>query len=246
MVDGRRVAYIRAGADRPVIVFLSGAGMDIDSWFKVFPAAATIGTAIAIDRLGVGRSDRAVVPQTGDVIVATLRAVLVQADAPPPYVLVGHSLGGLFAELFARTHPADVSGVVLVESASPEEAAAPPESGRLARAIDQAVGTIERLRGDNGLGEVDALPETVRQLAAAPPFPDVPLVVVTGGHRMRMIPEATFRAHQDAQRVRVALSSRGRQVVSGRSGHLPQLHDPDIVSDAIRSVVADIAADGPA
>jgi pimeloyl-ACP methyl ester carboxylesterase len=241
VVDGRRVAYIRAGTGLPTIVLLSGAGMDIDSWFKIFPAAATIGTAIAIDRLGVGRSDRPVVPQTGAVVVATLRAMLLQVGAPPPYVLVGHSLGGLYADLFARCHPADVCGVVLVESASPEEAVGAPQGGRFARAIDRMFDRLDRLRGRADLGEVDAVPETVRQLAAAPRFPDVPLVVITGGHRMRMVPQAAFAAHLEAQRGRVVLSPRARQVVSARSGHLPQLQDPDTVIDAIRSVAADVA-----
>ncbi len=68
-----------------------------------------IGTVIAVDRLGVGKSDRPTEPQTGEVIVATLRSLLAQAGVPPPYVLVGHSLGGLHVELFARRHPDEVA-----------------------------------------------------------------------------------------------------------------------------------------
>ena len=101
-IDGRRSAFVKAGEGSPVIVFFSGAGMPIDSWFKVYPTAATMSTAIAYDRLGVDRSDRPTVPQTGDIIVATLRTLLQRAGLTPPYLLVGHSLGGLHAELFAR------------------------------------------------------------------------------------------------------------------------------------------------
>lgn len=218
-------------------MFLAGAGMDIDSWFKVLPGVATFGTVIAIDRLGVGKSDRPTVPQTGGIIVAALRSLLAQAGVTPPYVLVGHSLGGLHVELFARLHPDEVSGVVLVEAASPEEAMDPPRPGLTARAIGAVAGAIDRLRGrPRGLDEVDNVVETVRQIDTAPPFPDVPLVVVTGGKRMRMVPDAAFHVHQAAQRGRVRLSPQGQQVIAEASGHFPQLHEPEVVVAAIRQV----------
>jgi pimeloyl-ACP methyl ester carboxylesterase len=237
VVDGRRLAYVRLGEGTPPIVFLAGAGMDIDSWFKVLPGVATFGTVIAVDRLGVGKSDRPTVPQTGGIIVADLRTLLAQAGVPPPYVLVGHSLGGLHVELFARLHPDEVAGVVLVEAASPEEAMDTPRPGFTARVFGAAAGAIDRLRGrPSGFDEVDHVPETVRQIRAASPFPDIPLVVVTGGKRMRIVPEAAFAAHQEAQRGRAALAPRGRQIIAEASGHFPQLHDPEVVIAAIRDV----------
>lgn len=239
VIDGRRLAYVRMGEGRPAFVFLSGAGMDIDLWFKVLPQIAACGTVIAVDRLGVGKSDRPIEPQTGEVIVATLRSLLAQAGVPPPHVLVGHSLGGLHVELLARRHPGEVAGIVLIEAASPDEATDPPRQGRLARVITAVVDGIDRLRGrPRGLDEIDNIAETVRQIRTAPPFPDVPLVVVTGGRRMRMVPDAAFAAHQEAQRGRVALSPQGRQVIAHESGHFPQLQEPAVVAGAIREVRA--------
>lgn len=237
VVDGRRMAYVRLGEGAPPLVFLAGAGMDIDSWFKVLPGVAAFGTVIAVDRLGVGKSDRPTVPQTGGIVVAALRSLLAQTEVPSPYVLVGHSLGGLHAELFARLHPGEVAGVVLVEAASPEEAMDPPRQGLTVRAIGAIADAFDRLRGrPRGLDEVDNVAETVRQIGAAPPFPDIPLVVVTGGKRMRMVPEAAFAAHQEAQRGRAAISPQGRRVIAEASGHFPQIHDPDVVIVAIRDV----------
>lgn len=237
VIDDRRLAYVRLGSGSPTIVFLSGAGMDIDSWFKVLPEAATMGTVIAYDRPGVGRSDRPAVAQSGDVIVETLRRLLAQV-APPPYVIVAHSLGGLPADLFARHHPDDVAALVLVEAASPDEAANPPAAGSIARVVGAIGRVLGRLRGRaDGLDEVDNVAETIRQIGAAPAFPDVPLVVVTGGTRMRMVPEAAFHAHQLAQAGRVALSPQGRHVIAEGSGHFPQLQEPEIVVAAIRDVV---------
>jgi pimeloyl-ACP methyl ester carboxylesterase len=171
--------------------------------------------------------------------VTTLRLLLEQAGVPPPYVLVGHSLGGLHAELFARRHPGEVGGIVLVEAASPDEATDPPRQGRLARVITSVVDGINRLRGrPRGLDEVDNVAATIRQIRTAPSFPNVPLVVVTGGKRMRMVPDAAFVAHQEAQRGRVALSPQRRQVIAHESGHFPQLQEPAVVVAAIREVGA--------
>ena len=96
--------------------------------------------------------------------------------------------------------------------------------------IGAALGVLDRLRGrPRGLDEVDNVAETVRQIGAAPSFPDVPLVVVTGGKRMRMVPDTAFAAHQEAQRDRVTLVPNGRQVIAEGSGHFPQLHEPEVV-----------------
>lgn len=236
-VDGRRLAYVRLGEGHPTIVLLSGAGMDLDSWFKVLPDIAASGTVIAYDRLGVGRSDRPLEPQAGAVVVATLRRLLEQAGGAPPSVVVAHSLGGLHAELFARLHPTEVAGMVLVEAASPDEALEPSAPGLAGRLAGAAAATIDRLRGrPHGLDDVDAVAETVRQIQAAPPFPDIPLTVVSGGRRMRMVPESAFRAHLAAQGDRVALSPRGRQVIAAESGHFPQLQEPAVVVEAIREM----------
>lgn len=241
-IDGRRVAYVQAGTGTPTIVFLSGAGMDIDSWFKVLPEVASFGTALAWDRPGVGRSDRAVVPLTGEVVVATLRELLAGAALHPPYVLVAHSLGGLHAELLARHHPDEVCGLVLIEAASPEEALDPPRTSAIAGAIGRIIGAVDRVRGRRpGPDEVDHVRETVRQIEQAPAFPDIPLVVVTGGTRMRLVPEAAFRAHLEAQGRRVGLSRRSRQVIAERSGHFPQLTEPEVVVAAIREVAGECA-----
>lgn len=236
-VDGRRLAYVRRGEGAPPVVFLSGASMGLDSWFKVFPAIAATTTALMYDRPGVGGSEPPDVPQTGDVIVRSLRDLLVQSATPPPYVLVGHSLGGLFVELFARRHPDEVAGVVLVDAATTEEAEHPPPRGPAMRIIDGISGLVDRARSRSRLSDVDGVAATAAQIRASAPFPPIPAVVIAGGHRMRMVPQAAFDAHLDAQRRRVSISPLGSLVIAGRSGHFPHLTEPDVVIDAIRSVV---------
>ncbi len=237
IVDGARLSYVAAGDGSPVIVFLSGAGMDLDSWFRVRPEAARISATFAYDRFGTGRSDPPPGEQSGATIVATLRAALDAAATRPPYILVGHSLGGLYANLFARIHADEVCGVVLVDAAASDDILNGPSPGGLARLINAALGIVARLTRRVPSSELDSVDVTLRQIETAPPFPDIPLVVVTGGQRMPLVPATAFRAHVDSQRELVALSPHGRHVIGRNSGHFPHLQEPQVVIDAIRDVV---------
>jgi pimeloyl-ACP methyl ester carboxylesterase len=69
----------------------------------------------------VSRSTDESAPRTGATIVAELHEVLKQTGVRPPYVLVGHSLGGLYASLYAGTYPEEVAGLVLLDSMHPEQ-----------------------------------------------------------------------------------------------------------------------------
>lgn len=171
IVDGARLRYVVAGDGSPVIVFLSGAGMDLDSWFRVRPEAARISATFAYDRFGTGRSDPPPGEQSGATIVETLRAVLDQATMRPPYVLVGHSLGGLYANLFARIHADEVGGVVLVDAAAPGDIVDGPSPSGVPRLFNAALEIVARLARRDRSSELDSVDVTLRQIETAPPFP---------------------------------------------------------------------------
>lgn len=237
IVRGSRFQYVVAGEGSPVIVFLNGARMPLDSWFRVLPEVARLGTTFAYDRPGTGRSDPWPGEQSGTTIVETLRDALEEAGLRPPYILVGHSLGGLYANLFARIHPDEVAGVVLVDSASAGDVLHGPPAGSLARAINAVVAILDRVRGRRGAGELDSVEETIGQIDDAPAFPPIPLVVITGGRRMPLVPASAFQAHVEHQRELVGLSPLGRQVIGRSSGHFPQLDEPALVIEAIRDLI---------
>ncbi|QNA97803.1 alpha/beta fold hydrolase [Massilia sp. Se16.2.3] len=118
---GVTVEYIVAGKGAPGIVLVAGAGGPVESWYKVFGELAEAHTVFAYNRAGIGESSKPDAPQTAAAMVRTLRAFLLAAGVPRPWVLVGHSLGGLVVNLFARSHPDEVGAVVLVEATAPED-----------------------------------------------------------------------------------------------------------------------------
>src|SRR5262249_57211840 len=103
--DGRQVEFARMGSGGPAVVLEAGGGMRMTTWKKVFPEIAAVTTAVAYNRAGFGNSSPAEATRNGLSIVRELRAFLRELALSPPYILVGHSLGGLYMKLFARQHP---------------------------------------------------------------------------------------------------------------------------------------------
>lgn len=116
-VDGRRLFAHRAGNGRPTIVFLPGAGAVGLDYFNVFAEAAESSTALLYDRAGTGWSDPIPLPRTPTEVVDELRRFLSAAGLEPPFLLVGHSLGGGYAQQYARRFPGEVAALLLLDPA---------------------------------------------------------------------------------------------------------------------------------
>ncbi|HXQ13750.1 MAG TPA: alpha/beta fold hydrolase [Caulobacteraceae bacterium] len=114
-VGDRRLWLHRAGEGEPAIVFLAGAGTVGLDYFNVQQRAARLGASVIYDRGGTGFSDPAPAGRSAAATVSELRALLDAAGIRPPYVLVGHSLGGLFARRYAQLFPSEVAGLVLLD-----------------------------------------------------------------------------------------------------------------------------------
>ncbi|WP_158219904.1 alpha/beta fold hydrolase [Ideonella sp. A 288] len=233
MLDGRRVEVQYARRPGPTIVLINGAGGPLDGWMRVWVPLTKLGTVVAWNRPGIGASDPPHVDQTSETVTRQLLALLAALAIPGPYVLVGHSLGGLHALHFARSHPAHIAAVVLLEATAPQDMAAMAEHASPLQRGLQAL--VDRWWPPQPHSEVVHARTSAAQLAGLPPFPRVPLAVVTG---MRpalawLTPGAQRAARCRHQRALVELSPPGSHVLAHRSGHFPQLSEPALVAQAI-------------
>ncbi len=131
MNAGSHRLHIRcAGDGGPVVIFDAALGGSSLSWTLVQPLVARVTRACSYDRAGFGWSDAGPLPRTAGRIAGELHALLHTAAVPHPYVLVGHSYGGLVMRLFASRHADEVAGLVLIEPAIPEEWADPTDEQR--------------------------------------------------------------------------------------------------------------------
>ncbi|MHC1560921.1 alpha/beta hydrolase [Actinomycetospora sp. C-140] len=178
-------------------------------------------------------------PRTATDVVAELHAALGAAGVPGPYVLTAHSLGGLFARLYAQTHPEQVAGVVFVDAFSATVPAVFGAGWPLYRdAYLNAVppGTVLAAPESERI-DIDA---SVAQVAAAPPFPPVPIAVLTKTEPFQITlpppPGLTVddinRFYEGAQADIVALRPNTPQTIATGDSHYIQWQSPDLVVSA--------------
>jgi pimeloyl-ACP methyl ester carboxylesterase len=182
---------------------------------------------VLYDRLGLGQSsqlDNTRAAITADQVASRLHALLAAADIHPPYILVGHSLGGLYMQMFARKYPKDVSGIVLLESSSTE---APSELKTRAKLVPGTAAYLEE----------EGVAESNRQVRSAGLIPDVPLTVIAAtdhGPYFREWEPTLMRLQQQL----ATLSKQGSLAIAQGSGHDVQLDRPEIVIEAVRRMAA--------
>jgi pimeloyl-ACP methyl ester carboxylesterase len=246
---GRRLRLRCSGASPaggPTVVLESGAGNDSTAWDRVQPEVAKFARVCAYDRAGLGGSDPVPAPRSIVAVTEDLRALLRNAKAAGPYVLVGHSLGGILARLYASYYPAEVAGMVLVESAHEDEA------DRALRLIPRET-YKEMLKR---LGPADLIPQlgepidscSIRPLMNALDWrADVPLVVLTQGRPygpdMVAVPSTApqaYRLHLELQRDLARRSPGGRHVIARKSGHAVHRDEPGLVVEAVRRVFDEV------
>ncbi|WP_342547061.1 alpha/beta hydrolase [Paenibacillus sp. FSL P2-0089] len=104
------------GAGAPAIILEAGSGETSLSWRDIPEQLAAHATVVTYDRAGYAWSEQADTERSGANIVNELHTALKNADVPGPYLMVGHSLGGMYARLFTQTYPEEVTGLVLIDA----------------------------------------------------------------------------------------------------------------------------------
>lgn len=140
MVGGTPISFVHQAAPQaqgPVVVFQSGLGEDHATWAAVLRELPAWHEAVVPDRPGYGTSPARAGVRNACRIAEEQRALLRQAGLRPPYVLVGHSLGGLYQYVYARMYPQDVAGLVLLDPTHPRMQATLEEAQPAAAALLQ-------------------------------------------------------------------------------------------------------------
>ena len=123
-IGGRQMQLDCRGSGRPTVVL--EAGLDVLgslSWAAVHDSLAALTRTCAYSRAGIQWSEPSGLPFSVDGVVSDLRETLKRAGEPAPFVLVAHSIGGLYATAFAARHRPDVAGLVLVDASHPDQVA---------------------------------------------------------------------------------------------------------------------------
>lgn len=118
-VDDDRVAYARGGRGAPAVVLQAGHQEGKKTWGKIVADLSRQSTVVAIDRPGHGGNPATNAPRDPCAIAGEQRKMLQAAGVHPPYILIGHSLGGLYQYVYAKMYPTEVAGIVLLDPTHP-------------------------------------------------------------------------------------------------------------------------------
>lgn len=249
-VGGRAIHLACQGRDSPVVIVDAGLGTapaEDASWQHIASAVAPVTTVCLYDRAGLGTSGKAPAgPRTSLDAAMDLHAALIAAHMAGPYLLVGHSIGGLHAQVFARRFPADTAGLVLVSSTHPDQFRTwlsllpPPKLGE-EKAITDGRTFLKSMLSDPTKNpetlDVAASTAQARQLTS---LGSRPVVVATHSPRFRMapgLPEPLAVKLEDAtQRMQnqfLILSSDSHQNIAAAAGHELTHEDPSFVIENI-------------
>jgi pimeloyl-ACP methyl ester carboxylesterase len=267
-VGGHRLHIHCTGSGSPTVVVDAGLGDWSTIWVGVQQAVAATTQVCTYDRAGMGWSDPGPLPRDARQFAKELHALLAAAQVPGPYLLVGHSLGGLTVRVYAHDYPAEVAGMVLIDSMSPGQFTRSPADAQdqpasashafAGPAILARLGIVRLLAKPLGLvspvssGEQAHLARFVRPQSMQA-FMDESQGLPAGAAQAKAVktlgdlPLIVLSrgldpepAWQAQQSELLQLSTRSEQLTAETSGHNIEIDQPEAASAAILQMVTEL------
>lgn len=264
-IGGYRMHINCQGTGSPTVVLDAGLGDWSTHWAAVQPLIKTDTRVCSYDRAGYGWSDPGPRPRTSPQIVGELHSLLEKAGEHPPYLLVGHSFGGINMRLFGSTYPQETTGLILVDASHPaslpyrlNEAGDAPSLAALNNLMIMQSNKVEirnvppeaaPVINNNWFhtksvatsrSEYRGLNLSVNSVLTAPSLGNLDLVVISRGLREWPSGEDGDKheqAWQQQQQELIKLSTSGHQTIAAKSGHYIQMDEPELVAGVIREMV---------
>jgi pimeloyl-ACP methyl ester carboxylesterase len=265
--DGRTLAFRCAGKGAPTVIFESGWAADGRAWGRVIGPVSDMTRACVYDRAGSGGSTMGPLPRDGRAIAADLEAGLKALKVRPPYILVAHSAGALYARAFAQGRTAEMAGLILVDPTIAHQ------EQRLTAALGQPAGSVagfvarsRRCLETVKAGPLPAEDKTLAICAVAPPLDpvaawatrlsEVETLEVESSSlldgkagalgamplvilaAMRDLPPPAADVRRRLLKEEAAISTRGEVRDVADSGHMMMRDKPEVIVEAVKDMVA--------
>lgn len=227
-VNGHRIETATAGSGATTVVFEAGLGMDWTSWDEVAADVSHRTRVFAYSRPGYGASDPTRSPRDPQHIVDELRELLAFEGYEPPYVLVGHSMGGAYMELFAKAHPGEVTGVVLVDPRHRDFLATCEAANLDNCGISES---LLQTQPTAAIAEYHAFTIAAEQIGAAGSFGAYPVRVLTATDHP--VSPAREQLWEQMLGSLADEATDGEQILVRGAGHNIQLDRPEVVTQTI-------------
>ncbi len=216
-------------SDFPPVIMDAGYGDYSKAWKSIYPEISKLTQVILYDRAGLGKSERSSNPRTSLYMVEELRELLKSKNVLPPYILVGHSYGGVNMRLFNNMYPQEVAGLVLIDS-TPEdyqERFLPFMSDEFKEAYNKQF-TLE--------GDFHEFKESLDQLHFSNRITDTPTIVVSAGKKAHYSNESQALWNRMQEEI-LRFTTKGEFVVVEKSTHYIQNDEPLLVINTIEKLI---------
>ena len=252
-VNGRSIRVWVSGLEQrrtgqPVLILESGAGAGLEEWAPAIPDLAKLAPVIAYDRHGIGQSDPDTQPRTIRRVAGALHELLDTMRVPPPYVLIGHSWGGVLIRGFSELYGSEVAGLAYIETMDIETtrqelAEALPEAERKAALEPPKVPVIPPDTPSGLKAEYENIQQNMRtdfaEARGVKPSGGVPVAVVIAAPpgRLKHPGDVLMRLQIKHQADWALNSTNGLLIVSGAVRHNIAKDDPSLLVQAVRHVL---------
>ncbi|MFD1738634.1 alpha/beta fold hydrolase [Bacillus salitolerans] len=221
--------YMGESIDDPTIVFDSGFAWGLENWEPIRKEVSSFANMFMYDRANVGKSENSNKAKHSKQNIVNLRTLLQKLEIKPPYILVGHSFGGVNVRLYASTYPEEVIGVILLDSCHEDQ------NKKMVPLWNKEL-QEDYYNGFQYESSISEFEESLEQVRGVKTLGKLPLTVVTGGTQPHHTPEA-WSYWMSFQKDLAKLSSKSKHIIVKDAGHAIHIDCPSIVSDLIREMV---------
>ena len=239
-VGGRKLHCMVFGKGKPAVVLISGSNAPQNYWNPIIPDIAGMTSVVTYDRAGIGKSEMGDLPCDGITTMKELRVLLSKIELPSPYLIVGHSLGGRLARIFASLFPDDIAGLILIDTGLWDPRNPLPKTPiRIDRNIDSS-----KIRPPKGAKSESQCNDLIwRQAESITSFPKVPLTVLTA-ENVQLYPGMSedekinaIKQRKLDQEMLAKIIEGGKHIIVAGSGHIIMNDKPKAVIDAIKEMI---------
>jgi pimeloyl-ACP methyl ester carboxylesterase len=238
---GHKLNLLVGGKGTPTIVFEAGFGAGLASWSTVQSNIAKFARTVSYDRAGIGQSEAGPKPRAAKQIAEELHLALEKAGLGPPYILVGHSFGGIYVRVFADRYPKEVAGMVLID---PSQEAF-EDWTRTHKEAQRAGRDEEMAKASQGVRDESAEVSASYEQARAAKVPAGIPVILFSAMKDDAMPASARKVWVEKHEEWISKVPGGKHVLAEKSGHFIQAEQPQLVMDAIKQVVDQVRAAKP-
>jgi pimeloyl-ACP methyl ester carboxylesterase len=223
------VEYIQQHSKSVTIIMDAGYGDDSTTWRQVADEVSTYANVLLYDRAGLGKSGTSTNRRTSKEMVRELHQLIKQLDIASPFILVGHSFGGVNMQLFASEYRDEVTGLVLVDTTPSDyrERFLPTMSREFQNAYSK-----QFVRE----GNYDEFMESLHQVKQANLDLSIPTTIISAGKKDFYSAE-NQRLWNVLQKEMTGISSNATFVIAEQSAHYIQRDEPHLIVEAIRKLI---------